>query len=153
MKQNDGITNIAGNDTEQDLKGNLTEYETNDIEYEMEYDLDNRINSVRVTDRIRVRYHYDAFGRRVLRRRGSNATAPIWRGTLPRGYSDGSINNYGGFCYSGCNANLLNDLIPHNQNLNINPQNEGHRGQTSSDICTLLNSLNGQNVSFGVCPE
>ena len=57
----------------------MTEYETNDIEYEMEYDLDNRINSVRVTDRTRVRYRYDAFGR-VLRRRGSNTTALIWWG-------------------------------------------------------------------------
>ena len=36
----DGITNIAGNNTEQDLKGNLTEFEINAKEYEVEYDLD-----------------------------------------------------------------------------------------------------------------
>ena len=33
----DGITDIAGNDTEQDLKGNLTEFEINAKEYAVEY--------------------------------------------------------------------------------------------------------------------
>ena len=41
----DGITNIAGNATTQDLKGNLTEFEINGKEYDVvNYDLDNRIN-------------------------------------------------------------------------------------------------------------
>ena len=72
----DGITNIAGNNTEQDLKGNLTEFEINAKEYEVEYDLDNRMSKVEA-DGDEVEYRYDAMGRRVLRKEGSNTTALI----------------------------------------------------------------------------
>ena len=75
----DGVTNIAGNDTKQDLKGNLTEFEINAKEYAVAYDLDNRMNKVEV-DGNEVEYRYDAIGRRVFREESNNTTALIWWG-------------------------------------------------------------------------
>ena len=75
----DQVTSIAGNATTNDAKGNLTEYELNGTEYEVEYDLDNRITKVEV-DNDEVAYRYDAFGRRIIRKEGSTKTALIWWG-------------------------------------------------------------------------
>ena len=57
----------------------MTEYEINGKEYEVEYDLENRITKVDV-DNDDVEYRYDAFGRRVIRKEGSTTTALIWWG-------------------------------------------------------------------------
>ena len=57
----------------------MTEFEINAKEYEVEYDLDNRMSKVEV-DGDEVEYRYDAMGRRVLRKEGSNTTALIWWG-------------------------------------------------------------------------
>ena len=58
----------------------MTEFEINGKEYDVvNYDLDNRINKVDV-DGDEAEYRYDAMGRRVLRKEGSNTTALIWWG-------------------------------------------------------------------------
>jgi RHS repeat-associated protein len=54
-------------------------YEINSKEYEVEYDLDNRIIKVDV-DNNDVEYRYDALGRRVIRKEGSTKTALLWWG-------------------------------------------------------------------------
>ena len=75
----DQITQIAGNAATHDAKGNLTDYEINIKTYEVEYDLDNRIIKVDV-DNNDVEYRYDALGRRVIRKEGSDKTALLWWG-------------------------------------------------------------------------
>ncbi|MGJ8657253.1 MAG: RHS repeat domain-containing protein [Akkermansiaceae bacterium] len=75
----DQITNIENKAATHDAKGNLTEYEINGKEYEVEYDLDNRITKVDV-DNDDVEYRYDALGRRVIRKEGTTTTALIWWG-------------------------------------------------------------------------
>ena len=75
----DQLTNIGGEASTNDLKGNLTEYEIKGIEYTVTYDLDNRISKVEV-DNDDVEYRYDAFGRRVIRKEGSTSTSLIWWG-------------------------------------------------------------------------
>jgi RHS repeat-associated protein len=57
----------------------LTDYEINIKTYEVEYDLDNRIIKVDV-DNNDVEYRYDALGRRVIRKEGSDKTALLWWG-------------------------------------------------------------------------
>ncbi|MGJ8657255.1 MAG: RHS repeat domain-containing protein [Akkermansiaceae bacterium] len=75
----DQITSIENKAASHDAKGNLTEYEINGKEYEVEYDLDNRITKVDV-DNDDVEYRYDALGRRVIRKEGTTTIALIWWG-------------------------------------------------------------------------
>ena len=52
----------------------LTDYKINGKDYEVEYDLDNRITKVDVNN-TDVEYRYDALGRRVIRKEGSTTSA------------------------------------------------------------------------------
>ena len=60
----------------------MTEYEINIKEYEVNYDLDNRIIKVDVNPAAAgtVEYRYDAFGRQIIRKEGSTETAFLWWG-------------------------------------------------------------------------
>ena len=54
-------------------------FEHDNKEYELEYDLDNRLSKADV-DGEDVEYRYDAFGRRIIRKEGSTKTALLWWG-------------------------------------------------------------------------
>jgi RHS repeat-associated protein len=73
----DQITSIAGNAAIHDAKGNLTEYEINTKQYNVDYDLENRITKVDVNNSD-VEYRYDALGRQIIRKEGSTETALLW---------------------------------------------------------------------------
>jgi YD repeat-containing protein len=98
---------IAGNAAVHDAKGNLTEYEINSKQYEVEYDLDNRIIKVDV-DSDDVEYRYDALGRRVIRKEGSTKTALIWWVNSENAEYEQSAGQF-------CNQN---DIMSHPSRLN-----------------------------------
>ncbi len=75
----DELNSISGNATTQDTKGNLLEFTHAGIAYELEYDQDNRLHKAIVGSQD-VEYRYDAFGRQVIRKQGTNKTALIWWG-------------------------------------------------------------------------
>ena len=68
---------LGGTATILDAKGNMTE----DAEgNEYFYDLDNRINRIEMNGGVIIELAYDAFGRRVFRKNGSDETAYLWWG-------------------------------------------------------------------------
>jgi RHS repeat-associated protein len=103
----DQITQIAGNAAVHDLKGNLTEYEINSKEYEVNYDLDNRIIKVDVNTSD-VEYRYDALGRRTIRKEGSTETALLWWGN----------SECAEYVHGAGQATIQNDIMSHPTRLN-----------------------------------
>ena len=76
----DQTTVLDGNATTHDARGNLLTFEHNSKDYTITYDVENRITQVDV-DNDDVEYRYDAFGRRTIRKEGSDETALLWWGS------------------------------------------------------------------------
>jgi RHS repeat-associated protein len=98
----DQITSIAGNAAIHDEKGNLTVYEINTNQYNVNYDLENRITKVDVNNSD-VEYRYDAFGRQIIRNEGSTETALLWWGN----------SECAEYEHSAGQATIQNDIMSH----------------------------------------
>ncbi len=85
----------------------MTDYEINSKVYEVEYDLDNRVITVDVNNSD-VEYRYDALGRRVIRKEGSDKTALIWWGNSENAKYE----------HSAGQATIQNDVMSHPSRLN-----------------------------------
>lgn len=103
----DQITQIAGNAAVHDAKGNLTEYEINSKQYNVNYDLENRIIKVDVNNSD-VEYRYDALGRQIIRKEGSTQTALIWWGN----------SECAEYEHNAGQATIQNDIMSHPTALN-----------------------------------
>ena len=71
------LVSIAGDTTTRDAKGNTTEDAQGNKYF---YDLDNRIYEIRMDNGDKIELQYDALGRRVFRKQGSDETAFLWWG-------------------------------------------------------------------------
>ena len=76
----DQTTVLDGNATTHDVRGNLLTFEHNSKDYTITYDVENRITQVDV-DNDDVEYRYDAFGRRTIRKEGSDEKVLLWWGS------------------------------------------------------------------------
>jgi RHS repeat-associated protein len=85
----------------------LTDYEINSKVYEVEYDLDNRVITVDVNNSD-VEYRYDALGRRVIRKEGSDKTTLIWWGNSENAEYE----------HSAGQSTIQNDIMSHPTRLN-----------------------------------
>ena len=103
---------IGGNAATHDAKGNLTDYEINSKVYEVEYDLDNRVITVDVNNSD-VEYRYDALGRRVIRKEGSDKYLLTTRPKLLLNDTETAlfISGYGDRLSSGHLGNWMRKML------------------------------------------